>query len=105
MRFVTRVVGTWLIALAVILLVIDGTKSLAADDLVLTSIAALWASVHEQSWTAMQNFVVTYLAPYLLDWLATSFFSFPAWALAAILGVIALVLGRKRRKPVYTDSL
>jgi len=105
MKFVARVIGTWLIALAVVLLVIDGTKTLAANDLVMTSIGELWAGMHSQSWAAMQNFVLTALVPRSADWLAFAAFSVPAWALSGVLGIIALVLGRKRRKPVYTDPL
>ena len=105
MKFVARVFGTWMIALSVILLVVDGTKSLAADAPVLTSLAALWQSLSIESWTALQELEATYLAPVSAEWLANAVLSVPAWALAGVLGLIALFLGRKRRRAVYADPL
>ena len=105
MRFIARVFGTWMIALAVILLVVDGTKSLAADAPVMTSLGALWASLHAPSWAAFGELVVAQLEPYSAVWVADAVFGVPAWGFAAIVGIVALVLGRKRRKPVYADTL
>ncbi len=105
MKFVARVIGTWLVALSVILLVIDGTKSLAVNALVSTSIGMVWSNLDATSWEAFQQLVVDSIAPYGLANLVQYALAVPAWVLSGVLGLIALVLGRKRRKPVYTDIL
>ena len=51
MRLVLRVVGTLLIAFAVILIIIDGTRSLAANGLVFTPLEATWQSMHDPNGT------------------------------------------------------
>lgn len=105
MKFIARVFGTWMIALAVVLVVVDGTKSLAADAPVFTSLGSLWALLHAPSWESVEALVATYLEPISADGVADLFFAAPSWAIAALLGVLALFLGRKRRKPVFADPL
>jgi hypothetical protein len=105
MKFIARVSGIWMIALAVILLVVDGTKSLAANALVLTSAGALWQGLHAESWASAEELVAVYLAPLSAEWLANAVLSAPAWALAGVLGLVALLLGRKRRHAVYAEPL
>ena len=105
MKFIARVFGTWMIALAVILLVVDGTKSLAADTPVMTSVGELWAGFNASSWAAVEQGAASLLAPYSAMWMAEAAFGVPAWALSAVVGIVALILGRKRRKPVYADML
>ena len=105
MKFIARVFGTWMIALAVVLIVVDGTKSLAADAMTLTSLGSLWASLHPQSWEALQAAIALHLAPLSLDGVAEAVFSVPSWAAAGLLGVVALIVGRKRRKTAFADPL
>ena len=105
MKFVARVIGTWMIALALILLVVDGTKSLAANEPVLTSVATLWSDLHAPSWAYVQALLADALAPLSAEWLANAALSVPAWAVAAVLGLVTLFLGRKRRPAVYADPL
>lgn len=105
MKLVLRVIGTWMIALALILVVVDGTKSLAASGPVITSFGALWAGLDAPSWLSTQESLSFYLSPYGVHWLADALFSVPGWALAGAVGVIALFLGRKRRPTVYADTI
>ena len=43
MRLVFRLLGTWLIGIALVFLVVDGTKSLAANALVFTGFGQAWS--------------------------------------------------------------
>lgn len=105
MKFISRVFGTWMIALAVILLVVDGTKSLAANAPVFTSIAGLWSGLSPESWSAVEDVIATELAPLSADGLAESALAMPAWGFALVIGLLALFVGRKRRKPVFADPI
>ena len=94
-----------MIALAVVLVVVDGTKSLADTAPVYTSVGSLWAGLHAPSWAAAQDLVAIYLAPLSADGAAEAVFAMPSWALAGGVGLLALIIGRKRRKQVFADPL
>ncbi len=105
MKLVARVIGTWMTALALILIVVDGTKSLAANQPVMTSLASYWEGLDMASFEAVQGLIATYLVPFAAGGLAEAVLSVPAFALAGGLGLVALFFGRKRRKPVYADPI
>lgn len=105
MKLVVRVIGTWMIALALILIVVDGTKSLAAGVPVMTSLASYWENLDMASWTAAQQLIATYLVPFAAGGVAEAVLSAPAFALSGGLGLLALFFGRKHRKPVYADPI
>ena len=67
MRLVLRVIGTVLIAFAVILIIIDGTRSLAANGLVFTPLEVTWESMHAASLVAVREFLGTRLFGPVLD--------------------------------------
>lgn len=104
MRFLLRVVGTWLLGLAAILIVIDGTKTLAANALVTTSLADTWASLHTASWTAVSEWIIGGIAPVFGAGVTSFVFAWPGWLFAGILGVSFLVVGRQRMRKNYIQT-
>lgn len=107
MRLILRVIGTVLIAFAVILIIIDGTKSLAASAFVFTSLDATWKGMHAESLAAVRDFLGTRLFGPLLDPLISAILSFPGWAVVGIPGVLLAWAGRSRRERVFVrqDSI
>ncbi|MGV8831571.1 MAG: hypothetical protein ACOH2N_06310 [Devosia sp.] len=97
MRLILRVMGTWLIALALVLIVIDGTKSLGANALVFTSLSDLWTQLHPASLAGAQDFVHSRFFEDLLEATLTALLSYPAFAVFGVPGVVLALLGRKRR--------
>jgi hypothetical protein len=98
-RFVFRFLGLICLALGFILLVYDGTKSIADQSFYVTSVESIWSNVHQNSLAALQPFVEriggptpwrAVIKPYLLDQ--------PMWAALGILGAILILLGRRKRK-------
>jgi prepilin signal peptidase PulO-like enzyme (type II secretory pathway) len=98
MRLILRFVGTWLIALALVLLVIDGTKSLGANALVLTSLADLWTQLHPDSLVSVQSFFDSRFFEDLLDATLAALLGYPAFAVIGLPGIILALLGRKPRR-------
>jgi hypothetical protein len=97
MRFLIRLVGMFVFAAAFVMVVIDGTRSIAGDRLILSSLAdavgilwpnavmvlsAMLGSVHEVLWDPAGA------------WL----FAQPAFAVLGILGLVLLFIGRPRRE-------
>lgn len=101
MRLVLRVVGTLLIAFAVILIIIDGTRSLAANALVFTPFEATWQGMHAESLAAVRDFLGTRLFGPLLDPVVSAILSFPGWAVVGVPGVLLAWAGRSRRERVF----
>ena len=98
MRLILRVLGTWLIGLALVLLVVDGTKSLGANALVFTSLADLWTSVHPPSLAAVSSFFESRFFAALLDLALKAVLNYPAFAVFGLPGVVLALLGRKPRR-------
>lgn len=98
MRLMLRIVGTWLIGLALVLLVVDGTKSLGANALVFTSLSALWTSMHPPSLEATSAFFESRFFAALLDMALKTVLDYPAFVVAGLPGIVLALLGRKPRR-------
>jgi hypothetical protein len=101
MRLILRVLGTLLIALAVILLIIDGTKSLAANTIVTTALGDTWASVHAGSLEQLRAFLASRFFGPLLEMAVSAILSFPGWAVLGVPGVLLAWGGRSRNERVF----
>ena len=101
MRLILRVLGTLLIACAVILLIIDGTKSLGANALVLTSLGDSWTQIHAESLETVKTFLNSRLFGPLLETIVTAILGFPGWAVVGIPGLLLAWAGRSRRERVF----
>lgn len=96
-RFLLRFVGLILLAAAFILVVYDGTKSIAGNSLSLTTVQALWELVNPASLAGLKPMVEPYARGLLWDPLAVSFLAAPAWSVLGVIGILLLFLGRKRK--------
>ena len=101
MRLLLRILGTVLIAFAVILLIIDGTKSLGANAIVLTSLQDTWTMLHPQSLDAVKQFFETRLFGPVLETVVSALLSFPGWAVVGVPGVLLAWAGRSRRERIF----
>jgi hypothetical protein len=98
MRLILRILGTWLIGLALILLVVDGTRSLGANALVYASLADLWMQVHPPSLTAVAGFFESRFFADLLDAALKAVLGYPAFAVFGVPGIVLALAGRAPRR-------
>ncbi|HVY50901.1 MAG TPA: hypothetical protein VHA07_05000 [Devosia sp.] len=101
MRLILRIVGTLLIALAVILMIIDGTKSLGANALVFTSLGDTWTALSADSLAAVRDFLGTRLLGPVLETAVTAILSCPGWAVIGVPGLLLAWAGRSRRERIF----
>ncbi|WDR06970.1 hypothetical protein PSQ90_05900 [Devosia rhodophyticola] len=101
MRLFLRILGTWLLGLTLVLLVIDGTKSLAANDIVFTSFGAIWSGVHSPSLAAVIAFLDGRFFADLLERLFVIILGYPAFAVLGVPGMVLAILGRSRKPTRY----
>jgi hypothetical protein len=97
-RFVLRFVGLLLLALGFIFLVYDGTKSIADQNLFLTSVGSIWSNIHQSSLTALQPTVERLVGPWAWQGVVQPYFlDQPISLVFAIVGAILILLGRKKK--------
>ena len=101
MRLILRVVGTWLLGLALILLIIDGTKSLSADTLMWTALGDTWNSLHAQSLATVRSFFASRFFGTLLSPGFEALLRMPGFLVLAVPGLILAIAGRSRRTRIF----
>ena len=98
-RFIFRFLGLLCLAAAFILVVYDGTKSIAGNALVFTSVRALWELINAASLAKLQPLAAGFAGGVLWDPAMLTVLDAPAAALLGIVGILFLLFGR-RKKPL-----
>jgi peptidoglycan/LPS O-acetylase OafA/YrhL len=96
-RFLFRFLGLLCLALAFILLVYDGTKSIADQRIYITSVTDIWVAVHEASLTQLRP-AVERLSVWLWDPVVVKILAAPSALVLAIIGTVLILIGRKKRR-------
>jgi hypothetical protein len=96
MRFILRFIGLWLLAGAFVALIIDGTASIAGGSIRFNTFGQTWDNIYQESKPAAKAFVVRHAG----DWVWTSGIQVvldqPTWVVLGGLGVILVLVGRKK---------
>jgi len=98
-RFIFRFLGLLCLAATFIVVVYDGTKSIAGNAFVFTSVRALWELINAASLARLQPLVAGFAGGVLWDPAMLTVLDAPAAALLGILGILFLLFGR-RKKPL-----
>ena len=98
-RFLLRFIGLICLAARFILMIYDGTKSIAGNMVFLTSVRTLWELINAGSLAKLKPMIEPYAGGFLWDPLMVAILAAPSWSLLGAFGIIFLVLGR-RRKPL-----
>jgi len=96
-RFLLRFIGLLCLAAAFILVIYDGTKSIAGSAVSLTSLRALWELINPASLARLEPLIKPYAGGLLWDPLMLALLSAPAWSVLGVLGIIFILLGRRKR--------
>ena len=93
--------GTWFLGMTLILLVMDGTKSMAENALRMTSIGDVWVMVNKNSLTAFETFFAGESWAMVWAYIFGPFLHWPGWAVIGVPGLIFILLGQNKRPPQY----
>jgi hypothetical protein len=96
-RFLLRALGLLLLALAFIFVIYDGIKSIADSAFYATALSQFWIEIHAASLQAFQAAVTRWLGDTVWKVAVQPILNQPAAALFAGLGVLLIILGRKKR--------
>lgn len=95
-RFILRFIGLLLLALGFIFVVYDGMKSIADRTIYATRLEQFWTDIHASSLQATRDAIDRYAAS-LWSIIMQPLIDQPAAAVFAIVGVVLIILGRKKR--------
>jgi len=96
-RFLLRFIGLWLLAVAFVALIRDGTKTIAGSAVTVTKLGADWYSFHPGSLLLLQPAVERHVAEWLWNPVIQTVLEQPAWLVLGILGAVLVLLGRKKK--------
>lgn len=99
-RFIISMIGLWTCALALLALVLDGVRSIAANELVMKSLGETWFEIDNASLNLAQAVVQRNVHPLIWDPLVQWILMMPAWLFAGLIGSLLVYVGRKRRPKV-----
>ncbi|MEL6966598.1 MAG: hypothetical protein AAGM04_04375 [Pseudomonadota bacterium] len=94
--FLFRILGLSILALAVVLAVLDVTRSITASAFVLTPLAVTWSELSPASLNSARLFVLSLGLPWLWDPLALALMRLPSWLLFWFFAMVLMWMGRKK---------
>ncbi len=100
--FISRFIGLWLVAGALVALVIDATKSIAASALIVTPLGDAISAYSVATLMSLQEMVQQKLEPYVGGWLwdpvIQGLLMLPTWVVLGIAGFLFAWFGARRRR-------
>jgi hypothetical protein len=96
-RFLMRLIGLLLLALGFIFVVYDGIRSISDGGILVTKTSYVWNVAHERSLHAFQAAIEHYAGAEVWQLGVALILDQPASAVFSVLGVILIVLGRKKK--------
>ncbi len=99
-RFLFRLMATFALAVAVIMAVRDGTRTIAASRLTLTPLGASWASVSPASLERVQAFVVDNAHPLVWNPVMTFILAQPGFAVFGVLALLFYAIGHRPERRI-----
>jgi len=94
-RFVLRFIGMWLLAGGFVALVLDGVRSIASSEIVLSPLGVTWFATSEESFAQFQTFVETRLPAGTWETVMVPLMQAPLAAVLGVLGLILMLIGRR----------
>ena len=96
-RFLLRFIGLLLLALAFIFVVYDGIRTISDGTLLITKTSYVWNAINDSSLRMLQALVEQKLGAEAWQIGVAPVLDQPAAAIFCVLGVILIILGRKKK--------
>ena len=100
LRMLFRLLATLALAVAVIMAVLDATRTIAAEQLVLTPLATSWMTVSPDTLETVRSFVQDRLHPLFWDPVLVELLSLPGFIVFAALAFLLHAIGRRPRRRI-----
>ncbi|NBN79280.1 hypothetical protein GWI72_13460 [Microvirga tunisiensis] len=97
LRGLLRLFGYFLLGVAVVAAVVDGSKSIAATAFAFTPLRQVWSELSAASLQAARASVEAALGPAVWELAIETLLGWPVWLVLPPLAVVFLILGTRRR--------
>lgn len=104
MKMILRIVGTWLMGLALVLVIVDIAKSVAQSELLITSVGVLWSALSPNTYSTAYAGLEAQLQAIGAVQLTQTLFSVPAWGLFFVVGILLMLIGRRPRGEQFVTT-
>ncbi len=98
LRFIIRTISVFSLALSVMFLIIDATRSVGVSEIILTPLVESWTQFFPNTLTSFSTWLNTAVHPSLNDPLLATLLNFPTFAVFAGLAALFYIIGYKRRR-------
>jgi hypothetical protein len=99
-RFLFRLAAMVALAVAVIMAVLDTTRTVAASHLVLTPLGTSWSAVSPETLAAAESFVREKIQPLVWDTVVDWILGQPGFAVFAVIALLLYMIGYKSERKV-----
>ncbi|WEX09316.1 hypothetical protein [Chelativorans sp. AA-79] len=99
MRFIFRLLALFALAVAVVMAVVDATRTIAAGAWIFTPLGESWRENFPETLVAIQHFLKAHHVPFLWDPAITSILLLPGWLVFALIAFLFHAAGRRRHRP------
>ena len=99
-RFLFRLMATIALAVAIIMAVLDVTRTVAASRLVLTSLAESWAGVSPSSFRQAQAFITENTHPLVWNPVMTFILGQPGFLVFGVLAFLLYAIGHRPERRI-----
>lgn len=99
-RFLFRSLATLCLAVAVIMAVVDATRSIASSSLVTTPLLSSWSAASPRTLSGFQNVVTAYLPPVIWDPVTVGLLRLPGFLIFIGLALLFYAVGRTPREGI-----
>jgi peptidoglycan/LPS O-acetylase OafA/YrhL len=96
-RFIFRLLALIILAAAFILLIYDGAKSIADSNIHINTLGQIWTEIHGGSLQALRAMTERRVSARLWTLIARPVLDQPAWLVLGVIGIILMLLGRKKK--------
>ncbi|MEQ1941472.1 hypothetical protein ABMA32_03515 [Mesorhizobium sp. VNQ89] len=99
-RFLFRLMATFSLAVAVIMAVLDATRTIAVSRLVLTPLGESWASVSPSTLEETQSFIVEKMHPLVWNPVMVFILGQPGFLVFGLLAFLLYAIGHKPERRI-----
>ena len=99
-RFLFRLMATFALAVAVIMAVLDVTRTVAASRLVITSLGASWRGVSPATLEQVQSFVMENAHPLIWNPVMTFILDLPGFLVFGVLAFLLYAIGHRPERRI-----